>query len=463
MRALDRAKDVIRTLRFIPELRAHDAWGRDEIEAHQRKQLRALFEHARRHSSFWRERLPEGADDVTDVPQLEKRTLVDRYDEIVTDPEVKYAGAQAFANDPARATELAFFRERYVVLLTSGSTGQPCMATWDREVAALQAAAAATRLKLPPLRRKYRPCVAELGMTDTRYGSGFGARFMPRLFSDLVQIHADRPLGEIVAELNKHQPDLVSAFSFGLARLLPAKKSGELTVKPSALLGGGEVFPDEVRAALREAFGCSVLNSYGACETGAIALDCRHERLHVIEDVLKLESVDAAGRPVPDGEIGEAVLVTQLYNRIVPVIRYRLEDRVRMGVGPCPCGSKYRWIASIEGRSSFATLFQLDAPGGGKADLVGWKLQLHVAGTEGIRNAQVVFEAPARLRIGVIPSDEAQAAEVSDRVKKRTLEYLGAMKADPQRVAVEVSVIRELAVVQPSGKTFAFRIEKKAS
>jgi phenylacetate-coenzyme A ligase PaaK-like adenylate-forming protein len=54
---------------------------------------------------------------------------------------------------------------------------------------------------------------------------------------------------------------------------------------------------------------------------------------------------------VPDGEPGARLLVTNLFNRTLPLIRYELDDLVTLSPDPCPCGRPLRVIAALEGRS----------------------------------------------------------------------------------------------------------------
>jgi len=68
-------------------------------------------------------------------------------------------------------------------------------------------------------------------------------------------------------------------------------------------------------------------------------------------DLACLEVVDGAGQPVPAGTAGSKVLLTNLYNRVQPLIRYEISDVVTLGESPCPCGSNLPHIASVAGRT----------------------------------------------------------------------------------------------------------------
>ncbi len=94
------------------------------------------------------------------------------------------------------------------------------------------------------------------------------------------------------------------------------------------------------------------MNVYATTETAGLAAECEHHTgLHLFEDLVIAEVVDASHRPVPPGDFGSKVLVTVLGSRTLPLIRYELSDSVRLAPpGPCPCGRPFARIDAIQGR-----------------------------------------------------------------------------------------------------------------
>src|SRR4029079_19115348 len=100
------------------------------------------------------------------------------------------------------------------------------------------------------------------------------------------------------------------------------------------------------------AWGVPPFNVYAATETGGIAAECaRHRGLHLFEDLIIPAVVDDQYRPVPAGQPGDRLLVTVLFSRTLPLIRYEMTDRVTLATQPCPDGLPFRLLASIEGRT----------------------------------------------------------------------------------------------------------------
>jgi phenylacetate-CoA ligase len=120
-----------------------------------------------------------------------------------------------------------------------------------------------------------------------------------------------------------------------------------------------------VRQALTEAFGAPVANMYGTSEAGPVGVGCwRGPGLHLCDDLVIVEPVDLAGRPVPPGVRSDKVYLTALANPTLPLLRFELTDQVTFLDTPCPCGSAHQLIADVEGRLDDAFTY----PGGQVVD-----------------------------------------------------------------------------------------------
>jgi phenylacetate-CoA ligase len=84
------------------------------------------------------------------------------------------------------------------------------------------------------------------------------------------------------------------------------------------------LFPDD-RLLLEEWLGIPVINEYGASEVGLIAMQNAQGDFEINQQNLYVEVVDEENQPVPEGAIG-SILVTDLYNKAHPMIRYKIGD-----------------------------------------------------------------------------------------------------------------------------------------
>ncbi len=148
------------------------------------------------------------------------------------------------------------------------------------------------------------------------------------------------PVGRLVGELNRQRPHWLHAYPTVLAQLAAARLAGSLEAEPLLITASSEPFTPAVRAALARAWPRALVGeTYSATEATPLAWSCPLGRLHLNRDWFIAEPVDARGRVLGPGAMGSAVLITHLFNRVQPLIRYRLEDRVRLVPEPCLCGS----------------------------------------------------------------------------------------------------------------------------
>jgi phenylacetate-coenzyme A ligase PaaK-like adenylate-forming protein len=120
-------------------------------------------------------------------------------------------------------------------------------------------------------------------------------------------------------------------------------------MRPSLLWSGGECLAPGLHDELERTFGCPVMNEYGASECLSIGFGCREKWIHVNADWVIVEAVDRDLRPTAPGATSHTVLVTNLANRVQPLIRYDLGDAVTLLDGRCRCGNAFPALR-VDGR-----------------------------------------------------------------------------------------------------------------
>ena len=170
-----------------------------------------------------------------------------------------------------------------------------------------------------------------------------------------VETHRFRvglPLEELVAGLNAVRGDTLAAYPSMLARLLGEAQAGRLDIEPRRIVTMAEPLLPQIRAGAEELWRAPVANMWGTSEAGVTAIGCfKGEGCISRTTCLIVEAVDESGKPVPAGERSHKVYVTNLFNPVMPLIRYEITDEVTLMDEPCACGSAHRRIADIQGRS----------------------------------------------------------------------------------------------------------------
>lgn len=417
---------------------AWDAWrasrgGPAAIAARQRARLESLVALARVHSRFYAERyshLPDQLTSLEHLPAVTKPELMTRFDDWVTDPAVTRAGVEAFIADPTRIGE--DFLGRYAVWTTSGVTGTPAILVQDRTALAVMTGlsyvrglAVATPVDLLRVlaRGARQAAILATGghflgavMVVRRRADPLRARIV-RIFSVLT------PLPDLVRDLNAFQPALLGSYPSMLALLAEEQEAGRLRIWPVLIASAGETLRPEVRAHITTAFRARVFDSYSASEAAPLALECRCGRLHVNADWFILEPVDASYHSVPLGQPSYTVLVTNLANRVQPIIRYDLGDSVTISPDPCLCGSPLP-VITVTGRTD--DILALPAADGRTVQVTPLAIGTVVELTDGVHRFQVIQTARAILRIRLEPEPGFSLEAVWTGVQCRLREYLAA-------------------------------------
>jgi putative adenylate-forming enzyme len=188
--------------------------------------------------------------------------------------------------------------------------------------------------RLPPL------LIAFFLRANSNLYSTLGSRRIDFRFHDLWA-----PWPEHLARLNAHPPDVLTAPPTVLKKLTEGKTSGALHIAPRQVISVAEVLEPDDEKAIVEAWGVPVQQVYQATE-GFLGASCPAGRVHLNEEEIHIEPewLDAEHRRFHP-------IVTDFSRTTQLVVRYRLDDVLRLADGPCLCGRPTLALEAIEGRA----------------------------------------------------------------------------------------------------------------
>ena len=246
-------------------------------------------------------------------------------------------------------------------------------------------------------------------------------------------------------QLQQYQPAFVLAYANTLALFARfVRDAGLQPMRPRAIICSGEVLTPESRAIIESTFGCRVFNRYGSREFAVIASECAaHEGLHINAENLLVEVlVDGVPSASGDGEI----VITDLENYAMPLIRYRTRDMGRLGVSACSCGRGLPLLHLTGGR----TTDFLTAVNGQKVS--GIVLSTYgITDIAGIRQIQIVQERLESVRVRVVKGP-AWSDESLRTLAARVRSFLG------ETMALEIEFADHIPL-EASGK-YRFSISR---
>lgn len=399
---------------FVRELKRRQFDSATVIAARQAVMLRRLLQHAVATTSHYRHC---AGCDLSQFPILSKQAVRDHGEELLS---------SAYAN-----TDL-------IEKKTSGSTGIPLrvrIATDDR---AWKRATTVRSDEWSGWRRGQ--CVAKAwGNPEYRH---FGVRgwLRNRLYERAVHLDTLRmdsgAVADFARQLMRRQPGLIFGHAHSVYLVAQHfQRLGLPAPRPSGVITTAMVLHDFERRLIEKVFQCPVTNRYGCEEVSLIACECEaHSGLHINTDSVFIEII-ADGRPAQAGEPGK-VIVTDLTNFAMPLIRYEVGDVARWQVGACPCGRSMPRLAAIDGREAD---FVVTANG----DMIsGISLTENFATlVPGIAQLQIIQEELDRFRFRIVRdrtftdgSIATIATLVATRFGERTsfsCEYVDAISPEP--------------------------------
>jgi len=148
----------------------------------------------------------------------------------------------------------------------------------------------------------------------------------------------EQSMTEFLALMRNKPIDAVFGHAHSLYILAQFKLTAGIEVPvPRAIVSTSMMLLAPERFTIEKAFGCPVSDRYGCEEVGLIAAECEeHQGYHVNLEHTYVEIVDDAGAPCQPGEVGR-VLLTDLQNIAMPLIRYEVGDLSSWATSPCPC------------------------------------------------------------------------------------------------------------------------------
>jgi phenylacetate-coenzyme A ligase PaaK-like adenylate-forming protein len=348
---------VLKLLQAHREALALRNQGRSALEARQRERFRALVAHCARHSRHYREIIaqrrirPERAE-PGDFPVLDKATVAADFDRIATPPGIGRGRVADFvAAHPGPASRLD---GRFNVVVSSGTSGQVGHYVHSDEDWARGLAPA---LRMNPYRGRPRRLAfygmarghqAGVSMALTSNRGPLRLAYNARVF-DLGE-----PAEAVAAALDRFQPEILVGYPAALFSLAEAQRAGAIRLRPDTVQCSGESVLPAYRAAIEAAFGRPLYNVYSSAEHLLMGMSPGGGQDMMLYEENFIFEIAA-----------DHVLVTNLCNHTLPLIRYRMNDRLV----PAPAGPAdpwpYRRVKELVGRSDVGNLV-FPARGGGE-------------------------------------------------------------------------------------------------
>ena len=331
----------------------------------QQKRLNNLVSYAKKNSPYYAELYKNIGETftLTDLPTTDKIALMKHFDHWMTDSGITKQKVDTFMSDISNVGKK--LDGKYLVYTTSGSTGNPCIVLYDDSAINVSSAIGVLRsfARKQDMKdfikqgKKNMALFAEGGFYLASGSIKYNLNKMPWKKNIMKSYDVRNKTQDIVDMLNEYQPTMIGSYPTALELLAYEQESGNLHINPVIIMTGGEHLREDVRERLSKVFNCYVQTNYSCTEGGTVACECTEHHFHINDDWVILEAVDENNQPVPFGTQSSKVLLTNLANKICPLIRFEITDRIVMHNEPCACGNSRPWL-TIEGRTDDILTFE---------------------------------------------------------------------------------------------------------
>lgn len=326
-------------------------YTKKQIEAYQLKKLKQLVAYAIDKSSYYSKTLVlfpfNTLDEYRTLPKTDKTKLMQNFDEVNTEG-LDLDDVSGFALHKERNKDyLGYYKDRFVVGLSSGTSGNKGIFLTDRSLTEKLPFVFLARSGLPLSSLPFR-----ILFCLRVFSQGFNDINSPLI--SLSYASTMTPYTELLEMINKRNINILMAPPSLLRVLLPYVD--QIKVKLKRIVCFAEVLEIEEKQRFETFYQTKVIEIYQASE-GQMASACAYGQLHINEDMVYVELLDVQGRPVQNHQIAHSMVVTNLVNRVQPIIRYTMNDLIVLK-DTCPCGSHFRVIDRIIGRQDDVLTFQ---------------------------------------------------------------------------------------------------------
>ena len=331
-----------RTIQYIEQLNQSQYYSKEKLKKYQEKRLKKLLLHCV-------ENIPAYKDYKHLIPIIKKEPLkalenfpilnkqqVNKLQDQLTDPSID--------------------KETLVLNRSGGSTGEPTRFYLDRPTIERSEAARWRGLSWWNIHMGD-PCVMIWGNPlELNKNQKLIYNLKERLLKNNTFVSAfdlnPQSISNYMAKFNKRKPMYFYGYasSLYLFAQLVLKSKLRLNYTPKGIVSTSETLYDFQRKTIEGAFGCNVINEYGARDAGILAYECTQGNMHITTENTILEIVDIdTKKPVEPGTSG-LIITTDLSNFSMPRIRYELGDIATLSPKTCTCGMTLPVIEQLEGR-----------------------------------------------------------------------------------------------------------------
>lgn len=318
-------------------------WNPKDIESFQNKKMRQLICHAYNNVPYYHDlfrSLSLTPNDIKTKEDLKKLPILNKED---------------IRRNPNLFLAKNIKKSTMIKVATSGSSGKPFEYMMDNTVVSISRAMG----------------LRGWGFTGYNLGDKIvtiaGSALLPEKLSHLdtliFKMHRNLPFSSYnmdndkvklyVQQILKFKPKYIRGYPSSISIIADYFYRNEIKYNHlSAIMTTAETLSKIQRKKISDAFDCDIFDQCGCNDGGEYLCECsEHVGYHIGSERSLHEFVNEYGESVSDNEVGNIIL-TDLWNYSMPMIRYNSGDLAIYTEELCPCGRGLPIVKSIVGRTA---------------------------------------------------------------------------------------------------------------
>lgn len=397
-------------LRRIGEIETTAHLSSDQLQERQLGLLRRLLTHAETECAYYRRLFAEHGfsaqdfrhlDDLGKLPVLTKTIIGNNTEEIIADSFRSRGDLMESHTGGSTGLPMTFYRDKECLLYRRAldhfldnsigfNIGERQALLWGNPFDV-------------PVRKSARHDLLE--------------RIVWRRISHLPVVLDDRSFSEFVLRVKNFKPKLFKAYPSLLhffCRFIVREKLGPIRI-PMVVATAEQLF-DFQRELAQEVLGCQVFEKYGSREIGTAAVECaQNDGLHLITESLYVEVESVPG--YESMGVGK-LIVTDLRNYAMPLIRYEVGDLAAIDTSPCDCGLPFPRLKNIQGRAT-DILYRRDG-----TPIAGLETTDAITYSGISTQAQIVQDDPGKITVKIVKLSQVTEKQRT-YIRAKLMEMLG--------------------------------------
>ena len=297
--------NYLKTLTDLYRLKRNVKLSAEKMRSLQDGKLRKLLRFAWEHSAYYRAAFEKAGitEEQLDTlplscfPTIDKQTLLEHFDELVTVPDLKQENLREF--DAREAADRKPYQGKYHVVHSSGSTGKPGYFVYEEDAWSQMLLgiirAALWGMSMPQILRllMQRPRIVYIAATDGRYGGAMAVGDGTRgVGASQLYLDIKTPVTEWIRQIKEFRPNIVIGYPSAIKILAQLMENGEVSLDAERVISCGEPLGSSLRAYLENIFRTQVVNFYGASESLALGVETDLEEGMLLFDDMNIIEVE---------------------------------------------------------------------------------------------------------------------------------------------------------------------------